>query len=352
MKIFGWPADSAACGYYRLKLPLEQLAERGHETLVQERMPWEWFETADIIIAQRTCQEKPTHALRRLRKRGRAKLIMELDDDLLHTDPSIGRTTHEFFSDSRVRAMLIENISEADMVTVSTEPLAEVVAPYNANVVMLPNCVDERIFGLPAVPREGAPFTLGWEGSATHGVDWGVARGGVARFMRQRQDVAMWFLGHRHDEGLPPDRVGFSRWTTDFITHYRRVGQFDVGLSPLWRSPFNRAKSHLRALTYCAVGVPGIYSAEAPYRDFIEHGQTGMLARGEHDWFRCLRELRNDDALRLAMGRQARQHARAWTIQAKINLWEDAYRRLLGMPDPSVAQPVQPVQATPTATGV
>jgi hypothetical protein len=350
MKIFGWPADSAACGLYRIGQPLEQLAQRGHLVHFAQIMPAEWME-ADIVIAQRTCGKQASNVLKRIREIGKAKIVMELDDDLLNTDPTIG-PPHQFFKLRDVQVRLIRNISEADMVTVSTEPLAEMAARHNGNVVMLPNCIDDRIFSLPAIPRQDDDkLIIGWEGSATHRVDWTIAQNGVARFLRATPHGWMWFLGHSHPEGLPDAQVLHTPWTTDFVRHYQRVAQFDIGLAPLWRSPFNRSKSHLRALTYCALGVPGIYSAEPAYTGFIEHGRTGFLAKAEHDWFKYLRELAGDPLLRETMASQGRQWAAQWTIQAKASLWEDAYANLLGLAHPLDPTPGQPGWPGGSSTG-
>jgi hypothetical protein len=86
------------------------------------------------------CQPGATVRWQHLAREGRAKLVLEIDDDLLDVDPSNG-PAWSFFSRPEIRANVIRNIEVADLVTVSTEPLAEVMSKWNRNVTVLPNYV-------------------------------------------------------------------------------------------------------------------------------------------------------------------------------------------------------------------
>jgi hypothetical protein len=55
------------------------------------------------------------------------------------------------FSRPEVRSNVCRNIEVADLVTVSTERLAEVMSKRNRNVIVLPNCVLNR-FSTPRTP--------------------------------------------------------------------------------------------------------------------------------------------------------------------------------------------------------
>jgi glycosyltransferase involved in cell wall biosynthesis len=116
-------------------------------------------------------------------------------------------------------------------------------------------------------------------------------------------------------------------WQSDMWDYYRSI-DFDIGLAPLVDMPFNRSKSAIKALEYAALGIPVIASDREPYRPFVLDGVTGYLVRDEHEWTKRLRELVNDDAMREEMGRKAKEHASAWTIQKGWRLWEQAYAGL------------------------
>lgn len=336
MKIFYWPASMIDGTYrYRIEMPAGELVRRGHEVQTSQRVGMWTRDEAQVIIAQRVCMAAPSAMWLMLsesprRKRGDLKLVFELDDDLFSIDPRQNAFAATF-KHAAVRQNLADNIRIADLVTVSTEPLAEVIRKINPNVVVLANCVDEKIFDVPLVPWRGRPYhstSLGWQGSATHEEDWEIVRPYVTELLNADTGLRMRFLGNAHGRGLPWEQLDYLRWTTDLFKHYRRVTKFDVGLAPLNDTLFNRSKSGLRFTEYAALGVPSVCSDVPAYRAVVEHGVTGFLAKRPDQWRKHLRDLAYDPAMRLEIGDAARAKAREWTIQARGHLWEAAYASL------------------------
>ena len=90
------------------------------------------------------------------------------------------------------------------------------------------------------------------------------------------------------------------------------VARFDVDLAPLEiGNRFCEAKSELKFFEAALAGVPTIASPTGPYRRAIEHGKTGFLAASADDWYRDLRMLIEDPALRDRVGRAAYHEALA-----------------------------------------
>jgi hypothetical protein len=79
----------------------------------------------------------------------RPKLIFEVDDNLWDIDYRSQRA-HEFFGDKTVIANLDANIRAADAVTVTTQPLADLVRPLNPNVHVIPNYLPAWLFARSA----------------------------------------------------------------------------------------------------------------------------------------------------------------------------------------------------------
>ncbi len=323
MKVFWWAADESGCRYYRCDLAANELARRGHETLVSTRMPDEWLHTADVIVGQRVCQPGATLRWQELAREGRAKLVLEIDDDLLDIDPSNG-PAWSFFSRPEIRANVIRNIEVADLVTVSTDPLAEVVSEYNRNVAVLPNCVPASLLDAPPAPGWKG-LTLGWSGGMSHKLDLAEARDPVRQFLRRYPDAGLHIMGHVDPDfckAMPTERIHFTKWV-DAVPAFHAAIDFDVTLAPLRPSPFNRSKSAIRCLEAAALGIPVIASDFGPYADFVQHGVTGLLVRRPHEWGKRLRTLL-DPFTRREMGRKARELATGHTIEANIELWEKA----------------------------
>lgn len=332
LKIFGWLADSDGCGHYRVMMPLRELERRGHEVAFGERMPSGVREDPGIVVGQRICLPAPTSMWRILAREGKAKLVYEMDDDLLNVDPRV-HPNAAFFARLDVRQNLHDNIKLAHLVTVSTEPLAEVIRPINPNVVICPNSIEEWIFDVPVPARRleslDDEVRIGWQGSPTHAVDWRKhAYPAVSAAMRDPR-VTMTFGGTAYPHGLPAGRVISLPWTQDTREHAERVAQFDIGLAPLTHSRFNQSKSDIKFVEYSALGVPAVCSRELPYSGTVEHGKTGFLADDSAHFRRLLRDLVRSPELRREIGGDARRAAREWTITKRISHWTDAYATLL-----------------------
>lgn len=322
-RIFFWSADSSGCAYYRCELPAGALASRGHATLVSTKMPDEWLRTADVIVGQRVCQPGPSMRWQNLRKEGRAALVYEVDDDLLDVDPSNG-PAWAFFQRPEIRANIERNIEMADLVTVTTEPLADLIRELNPNVAVLPNCVPASLLDAPPAPgRKG--FTLGWSGGASHTLDLAEARQEVARFLRRHDDAGLHVIGTADRDfcrAMPADRLRSTRWF-DSVPDFHAAIDFDIALAPLRPSVFNRSKSAIRCLEAAALGIPVVASNFGPYAEFVQHGVTGFLVSKPHEWGTYLRESL-DPWVRRDMGRAARSLAEQYTIENNVELWEKA----------------------------
>jgi hypothetical protein len=336
MKIFYWPASTTdGCWAYRIDMVAEALAARGHDVRVDTRVGAWARDEADVWIGQRVCMNPPTAMWQAAAESGERPLVLELDDDLFSIDPRQNRLA-DVFKDPQVRRNLEANIRVADLVTVSTEPLAKVMRRYNPNVAVLPNSVRRAVLDMPLPKRRGKPVeeaggrvVIGWQGSATHVEDWKVMGSSIVDIITSQPWTFMRFLGTFHPAGMTIGQFELLPWTNDLTEHYRRVARFDIGLAPLNGTLFNESKSALRFVEAAALGVPMVCSDVPAYRDVVEHGVTGFLARNPKQWREYVQALVDDPQLRVRIGDAAREAARAWTIEERVTLWEQAYGSLL-----------------------
>jgi glycosyltransferase involved in cell wall biosynthesis len=314
------PDEQNGCGYYRMLLPLGELARNGHDVTV-----WgTWVEQPDydLVVAQRIGAEHEVGRWRRLAEH--CHLVYEVDDDLFNVHPTNLRA-YPTLSDPVLRRDMARCIALSDLVTVSTQPLAEVVGQFNPNVAVLPNHIDAPLLELQRPRRDRV--TVGWSGGDSHLLDLQVIAGQLRQFLDRHPGVDMHFVGTDYSHLVrracrySPFRVG--------VWNYYRVVDFDIGLAPLASNVFNASKSHIRCLEYAALGIPVIASDVPAYRDTVIDGVTGFLVRRDHEWQTRLRDLVNDEAMRTEIGAKAREHAAGWVIQDGYRLWEQAYRRLL-----------------------
>lgn len=327
MRIFGMHDDSG-CGYYRITVPLTELGRHGHEVKLALGKDVRAADAAQwpLITGQRLDKHDALPLWRRLRARSR--LVYEIDDDVFSIDP-VNWMAYGIYSRRDVQDAVAHAAQVADLVTVTTEPLAGVMREYNPNVAVLPNCIPGWVCDLP---RGDRPLSVGWGGGASHAHDVAVVAWPVRRFLDRHPDWEMRLMGTDYRPTFRHDRVTFDPWvniTQDAPGFYQAV-DWDIGLAPLAPGGvFNRSKSHIKALEYAARGIPVLASDCEPYRDFVIDGVTGFLIRYDHDWLKRLDELASDEAMRHEMGAAAREHARAFTIENHWQAWADAYEGIL-----------------------
>lgn len=328
MRVFGWVADYAGCGYYRVESPLRVLADQNSNisTAATGRLTLEDVDEYDIVVGQRVHLPGPTsfwqHALG-----DQARRVYEIDDDLWNVHPT--SPAYQFFANPVVQARMAGNAHVADAVTVSTEPLAVELRKLNERVFVLPNYIDETLLDWDRPRCE--KVTIGWAGSATHAIDFQQVSDPLRQFFRKYPNVDFHLISE----------VGFGRTIADAlrkkttimpwrpsVDDYHRSIDFDIGLAPLASNHFNDCKSPVKALEYAALGIPVVASDFGPYRGFVRHGVTGFLCKTERDWFKYLRMLVEDPDLRASMGKAAREQAAENTSQGHADEWRTVYEQI------------------------
>ena len=320
MRLFGFH-DQSGCGEYRVKMPLRELEKHGHEIKLQLGGTGEAAQGFQVVIGQRMDKHDALPIWRRLKATSR--LVYEIDDDVFSTVP-VNWMAHRVYSKPLPQDAVIHAAEVADLVTVTTEPLAEVMRAFNPNVVVLPNHVPTEILDIERPRRD--KLVVGWAGGASHASDILMISGQVRRFL-DRHDAELHLIGTDYRETFRRDGR-FTKWDPDLMAYYRNI-DFDIGLCPLTGTKFDASKSHIKALECAALGIPVIASDVEAYRDFVVDGVTGFLVKHEHEWLKRLTELANDADLRESMGAKAKEQATAWTIEKGWHLWEQAYQSLL-----------------------
>ncbi|MFZ0791673.1 MAG: glycosyltransferase, partial [Chromatiaceae bacterium] len=288
---------------------------------------------ADVIVLQRVSMDQLAQsiALLRQQKRGVA-VVIDMDDDLRAINPANpafyamhakwGKASHTA-DNARTACM------HATLVTVSTPALLAVYAPHGRGVV-LPNRVPQ---GFLDIPHHDSPV-LGWPGSThSHPTDLQVVGPAVARLLRE---------GHtyRHvstSEGVPQLGVPSIREALQLEVDPPSTGNVDhadwpfqvatigVGLAPLADTGFNASKSWLKPLEMSATGVPWVASPRAEYARLHRDHQVGVLAKNPREWYRELKRLATDEALREEQSQAGRAAAAANTVEAHAWRWWEAW---------------------------
>jgi glycosyltransferase involved in cell wall biosynthesis len=322
MRIWGWASDHGGCGQYRLGLPMWALNASGHEASAFSRLNTDLPDDLDVLVGQRICAPSSTRFWLDLAADPgrRTTLVYEIDDDLWNIHGT--NTAALALRRPEVLANVEACLAAADAVTVTNEHLAAIVAKYNPNVHVLPNCVDAT--WLTHERPRAERVTVGWAGGSSHANDFASVRSELRAFLRRNPEVDAHFIGANHGPTVGRPDARHSGWKANLVEYLYTI-DFDLGIAPLAAHVFNRSKSDLKVLEYATLGIPVVASDYGPYSSSVQHGVTGLLVKYPHEWGKYLRLLVNDDAMRAQMGENARRWAATRTIQANVWRWEAAY---------------------------
>lgn len=322
-RVFGWESDETACGWYRMELPCAEYVRRGGQAEWATTMP-NWVpEDADVIIGQRVSLGDATNVWQYLCRKGRSRMVLELDDDLWTIDPANARAYRAFTPE--LLDNLERNIETSDAVTVTTDHLADVVSKWNSNVTVVPNRIPGWLLEHQRPVNEH--LTIGWGGSASHVIDWDEPAPQVGRFLKRNPQVRAHLMGGMFPSmrSWPTSQIRTTKWVASVADYYRTL-DFDIGLAPLKPHVFNRSKSNLRLVEMAALGIPVVASDYGPYADPSLHGKRGFLVKSDHEWGSHLHRLVSDPDLRDRMGRNARQWAAQHTVEGNLGDWLAAWQ--------------------------
>ncbi len=329
LTIVGMPYQADGSGYHRLYQPFRHLTANSRHVFgipaPGARLPHPTpadVEDIDVLVFQRPTFALGTRLFDRLG--GHVARVHETDDDLITTDTS----NLPFTTDPRAAESVRYCLRRAEMVTVSTPYLADLYAPFNSNIVVLPNYVKAGLLEMPRKRRDRV--TIGWQGGTSHLIDLCVIQDPLRDVLDAHPDVDMHWIGVDYSPmqwiKAPwlRSRCRFTPWADDVGDYYKAI-DFDIAIAPLADIPFNKSKSYLKCLEAAARGIPVVAQDSEPYREFVRDGETGYLVRTPEQWQARLTELINDAAAREEMGAKARALAAGYTIQEHWVRWEKAY---------------------------
>ena len=343
--IYGWSDGKGGVSHYRQLEPLRVAATHGirvawgtqlHDGIVTEY---------DTILGHTLWGERATEAWQKLAAQGCHRLIMDIDDAMWEPD---WRPFKEHYTEEVLHRLYL-NASVSHVLTTPSFAIADYLRENWGcrNVWVIPNTVPEYVTRMHMSGRRRPPGwrslyqpnTIGYQGSPSHQHDWteDINRG-LLRLVREHPHWALHFWGPDTIEGWPRELVGNTPWQPDVRRYYMSLG-LDIGVGPLADTPFNAAKSSLRAVEYAALGVPCVLPKLQPYTHSqagvgeVEHGVTGFLYEptDTEAMLHHIENLMGDDDLRERMGRTARDRAAGWTTEARIHRWVDAWNSVGGI---------------------
>lgn len=351
MRVVVYPADRFGCGHHRLIWPAEELARQGHDVVVvpaKERhlrlqidnqtghvASVELPEGTDVVVLQRVTHRYLAEVVPIIRSQGVA-VVVDVDDDLAAIHPSNPAWTdlHPKRSDILKLAEsprphmhswhnLAEACKHATLVTTTTPALARRYAVHGRGVVV-PNYLAEHYYKIPRVDDD----LIGWPASLhSHPNDPEVVGNAIQRLVNEGATfrVVSNSPGVGSLFGLLNDgRLELITRQIELMDWPHEIAKLGIGIAPLADTRFNAAKSWLKPLELCAVGVPWVASNRVEYRRLHKLG-CGILVDKPKEWYATLRNLRRDRGRRVELSEAGRTVAHQLRLTTNAWRWWEAW---------------------------
>ena len=340
-------AFTGGCWFHRNHIPAKGLMSMGHQiqlTTINPDMEQRWYEWPEVVVFSRIFPYDPLPIMRKYKHMGK-KVVYELDDDLWTVNPdnpSVQISVEKRWQYEHV-------MSEADVVTTTTEHLADKIRKFNKNVVVVPNCIDfshylERF-------KQNPKLQIGYSGAASHWKDLEIIIDPLLELQGKYDfefvlqglvssplESEAYTMRQMINLGLTPEKTrymesalalyeklrGLKYYHISFYVPFLHAAalrrcDMDIALAPLQDNEFNHSKSCLKFYEYAALGSATLASDVLPYSK-----EVGYCAKNnQKDWYNKLEKLIVDKKFRedLALKQQKWvKENRSLTVIEK--LWE------------------------------
>jgi glycosyltransferase involved in cell wall biosynthesis len=221
-------------------------------------------------------------------------------DDAIYTRP---RKPYSAITRFKVHRRLHTWLANCDVVTTSSDYLAEYAREYAGDVRILPMALDLSVWQ----PKEKAStdkVTIGWSGSPSNIQQIENLDTVLCETLSKHPQVSLAvFSGKR-----PRLNCNFEYHPFQAGAETEFIQRLDIGLLPLVQTDFTMGKSPIKAVQYLACGIPVVGNVFGAGAEILSDSCC-LKVDGKEDWIPVLSQLINDAELRHSLGQKARQRA-------------------------------------------
>jgi hypothetical protein len=345
-------ADLSGCGHWRVLWPEQVINATGrgisHSVTAMITDP-RFYKNVKVVKLQRqasSIQKKFVEFLKQIQPDCGFKLMYEVDDVVFREEiPDYNKYKFAFDTDE-VRNNCVDIINMVDEVTLTCDYMRRLYKSKTSqeNITVIPNFVPNfwlgHLFNKPEVVKQleknkKKPRILYTGSGAHYDVDNKTGGeddfSGVRDFVRKTVDKYQWvFVG-----AFPPqladlvkqNKIEFYPWQ-NLLNYPKMISSLNVQLmiAPLQVNNFNKAKSDIKFIEACTLGIPCLcqdmetYSTAPPSLKFSSSEEFGDKIDTILHWKNRSKYYKNIDALRqIGMSRMLEKESNIGAIMESLN---------------------------------
>ena len=303
--------------------------------------------------------------------------VCDIDDYWM---PGKEHPIHEIIRVNKINEKIVANLKVSKFITTTTEIFADEIRKYNKNVIVFPNAINPNESQFKEKTEESDKVRIGWLGGSSHLHDIQLLDSGFSKLLHLKDKVqyvlcgfdtrgtvteingqtgeqtkrnilpaeTVWaqyekiftqnykivsegyknhLLKYNQEEYLGDNGESYLRvWTKPVTGYAKNYSKFDVSLSPIKNTMFNRMKSQLKVIEAGFYKKAIIASNIGPYTIDLKHcldngnfvdGNAILVneARNHADWAKFIEKLVKNPNLIKDMGERLYE-----TVKDKYNL--------------------------------
>lgn len=343
--------DNGGCGLYRCEQPAKFLKRAGlaNAKAILGKPSEEELMNADLVIMQNSGSVEGSILMQYLLKNN-IPFITEYDDFIQHVSPN----NHAGYGAWNPSTLFVHRSMEMSRralgMTVSTKQLAREYFPYNPNIFVIPNYLDQDKWDIPTTKRNDDKIRIGWAGGNAHGDDLKMISKVIHKIVKEyKGKVIFETMGMTANElsGVFPmpahstdkcDECGYEGYLhhhpgealEDYPIVLATKG-WDIALAPVINNSFGNCKSDLKIKEYSAMGIPMVASPVVPYRDAVDNGATVTFAETFEEWYNAIKGLIESSEKRSEIARANKDWVAQYWIQNNVEKIFEIYKQLIEM---------------------
>jgi glycosyltransferase involved in cell wall biosynthesis len=282
--------------YHRLMTPFLRLkAEEGINihffSSFDELKEFDMTKVGSVVVSRR-CTVSNYRSFKRWLKGYKVKLILDNDDYWELPDDNPAKEVYK----KQISHEILATIRIADEIWTPSEALAHKMRKVNKNIPyrIIPNTIHEQEEQWADQEKDPNPQGLvrfGYLGANGHQKD-------LLSMGMTFEDHELYCMNLMDYPDLL--RAKYTMYPKDIHLYAQLYRHFDVSLSPIINTKFNRCKSNLKVIEAGYTKTAIIVSNVTPYKEAVIHNKTGMICSTPEEWRKAVKEMTLEKAQNLA----------------------------------------------------